>query len=110
MPQVVVDDLAAHPATFPTDGLIFQPSTGKLFAELLRAAVNRAGLPGSITYHELRYYYASPLIRHGESIKSVQERLGQSGAVTTLNPYSHLVDDVLGASVHSLCPAPQIAR
>ena len=49
-------------------------------------------------------------------MKTVQERLGHSSAVTTLNTYSHLwpdsddrtraaVDEVLGASVHSLCTA-----
>ena len=114
LPEVVIDDLAAHLAAFPTDSLIFQPITRQLFGKLFRAAVNRAGLPGSITYHDLRHYYASLLIRHGESIKTVQERLGHSSAVTTLNTYSHLwpdsddrtraaVDDVLGASVHSVC-------
>jgi len=118
LPQVVVDALAAHLAAFPTEDLIFQPITRQLFSKLLRAAVKRAGLPESITYHDLRHYYASLLIRHGESIKTVQERLGHSSAVTTLNTYSHLwpdsddrtraaVDDVLGASVHSMCTAPQ---
>ena len=55
--------------------------------------MTRAGLPDSITYHSLRHYYASLLIRHGESIKTVQERLGHSSAVTTLNTYSHLWPD-----------------
>ena len=114
LPQVVVDTLAAHLATFPTAGLIFRPITRQLFSKVFHAAVTRAGLPTSITYHDLRHYYASLLIRHGESIKTVQERLGHSSAVTTLNTYSHLwpdsddrtraaVDEVLGASVHSVC-------
>src|SRR4051794_27160779 len=121
LPQVVVDALAAHLAAFPTEDLIFQPITRQLFPKLLREAVKRAGLPESITYHDLRHYYASLLIRHGESIKTVQERLGHSSAVTTLNTYSHLwpdsddrtraaVDDVLGASVHSVCTTPKVAR
>ena len=83
--------------------------------------MKRADLPKPITYHDLRHYYASLLIRHGESVKTVQERLGHSSAVRTLNTYSHLwpdsddrtraaVDDVLGAYVHSVCTAPQVGR
>jgi hypothetical protein len=34
--------------------------------------------------------HASLLIRHGESLKEVQERLGHSIAVTTLDTCSHL--------------------
>jgi integrase len=60
-----------------------------------------------VTFHDLRHYYASLLIRHGESVKVVQKRLGHKSAVETLNTYSHLwpdsedrtreaVDEVLG--------------
>lgn len=93
LPQVVVDALAAHLAEFPTAGLIFEPITRQLFSKMWRAAVMRAGLPREITYHSLRHYYASLLIRHGESIKTVQERLGHSSAVTKLNTYSRLWPD-----------------
>jgi integrase len=51
--------------------------------------------------------HASLLIRHGESVKVVQKRLGHKSAVETLDTYSHLwpdsedrtreaVDEVLG--------------
>jgi hypothetical protein len=54
------------------------------------------------------------LIRHGESVKTVQARLGRASAAETLDTYSHLwpdsedrtreaVDAVLGAS--SCAPA-----
>jgi integrase len=62
----------------------------------------------------LRHYYASLLIRHGESVKVVQARLGHASASETLDTYSHLwpdsedrtraaIDDVLGAPVSDLC-------
>jgi site-specific recombinase XerD len=38
-------------------------------------------------------YYASLLIRHGESVKVVQHRLGHKSAVETLDTYSHLWPD-----------------
>jgi integrase len=114
LPQVVVDALAAHLAEIPSDGLIFQPITRQLFSKLWRTTVRQAGLPRELTYHSLRHYYASLLIRHGESIKTVQERLGHSSAVTTLNTYSHLwpdSDDRTRAAVDDvLRPAADLLR
>jgi integrase len=44
-------------------------------------------------FHELRHHYASLLIRHGESVKVVQARLGHASAAETLDTYSHLWPD-----------------
>ena len=52
-----------------------------------------AGLPAGTGFHALRHYYASLLIRHGESVKTVQARLGHASAVETLDTYSHLGPD-----------------
>ena len=46
--------------------------------------VDRTGL------HLPRHYYASLLIRYGESVKTVQVRLGHATAAETLDTYSHL--------------------
>ena len=70
--------------------------------------MKRAGLPTGTRFHDLRHYYASLLIRHGESVKTVQVRLGHASARETLDTYSHLwpdsedatraaIDAVLGA-------------
>lgn len=71
--------------------------------------MKRAGLPTGTGFHSLRHFYASLLIRHGESVKVVQARLGHASASErTLDTYSHLwpdsedrtrlaVDSVLGA-------------
>lgn len=115
LPQVVVDALAAHLAAFPAepDGLIFtlrgKPITRAVFGHKWRPAVETAGLPAGTGFHALRHYYASLLIRHGESVKTVQARLGHASAVETLDTYSHLwpdsedrtrdaIDSVLGKS------------
>lgn len=115
LPQVVVDALAAHLAAFPAgpDGLIFTLSGKAIgrsaFGHKWRAAVKTAGLPTGTGFHALRHYYASLLIRHGESVKTVQSRLGHASAVETLDTYSHLwpdsddrtrdaIDSVLGGS------------
>ncbi|MFF9477630.1 tyrosine-type recombinase/integrase [Streptomyces sp. NPDC014733] len=40
-----------------------------------------------------RRHYASLLIQHGESVKTVSERLGHTNAAMTLNIYTHLWPD-----------------
>lgn len=52
-----------------------------------------AEFPGGVTVHDLRHFYASLLIRHRESVKVVQRRLGHKSAVETLDTYSHLWPD-----------------
>lgn len=52
-----------------------------------------AGKLSGFDFHELRHYYASLLIRYGESVKTVQARLGHKSAEETLNTYSHLWPD-----------------
>jgi integrase len=42
-----------------------------------------ARLPG-VRFHHLRHFYASALIRAGESVKTVQAGLGHASAVETL--------------------------
>lgn len=99
LPQVVVDALAEHVATFPLgrDGLVFtldgEPITRQLFGHVWRPAARAAGIPQGKGVHLLRHYYASLLIRYGESIKTVQARLGHATAAETLDTYSHLWPD-----------------
>ncbi|ACZ31078.1 hypothetical protein Xcel_2060 [Xylanimonas cellulosilytica DSM 15894] len=57
-------------------------------------AKKRAGLTAeSFTMHDLRHFYASALIHHGASVKTVQTRLGHSSATETLETYAHLWPD-----------------
>jgi integrase len=51
-----------------------------------------AGAEG-LRLHDLRHVYASALIHAGESVKTVQRRLGHSSAAMTLDVYSHLWPD-----------------
>lgn len=115
LPKVVGDSLAAHLEHWRAEptALIFTNERGDAlrrnrFGEIWRAAVARAGLD-SLRFHDLRHFYASLLIRHGEALKVVQARLGHASASETLDTYSHLwpdneertrvaVDQVLGAT------------
>ena len=79
------------------NGLVFtNTENGALrrsaFWDTWRRALKAAELSG-FTFHDLRHYYASLLIRHGASVKAVQARLGHKHASETLDTYSHLWPD-----------------
>jgi len=100
LPQVVLDALAAHLGASPPlgDGFVFVTAAGNpirrtAFGDVWRAAVKAAVAPAGTGFHQLRHFYASLLIRHGESVKTVQARLGRASASETLDTYSHLWPD-----------------
>lgn len=92
VPRVLVEALAAHLAAFPpvTREMVCRDEAGRTwtevvelvfttergdplnrsrFGDLWRRAIAEAGLAASVTYHDLRHFYASLLIDHGESVK-----------------------------------------
>jgi integrase len=118
LPQVVVDAVAFHLASFGTGemDLIFTSEQGSgirrtWFSEnVWLPAIKARRLPAGTHFHELRHFYASLLIHAGESVKVIQSRLGHAKASETLDTYGHLwpdtedqtrqaVDGVLGATV-----------
>jgi integrase len=99
LPDVVVEALKEHLSQFPCDpdGLVFtwrgKPIPRSTFGYHWNAAARAAKLPPRSGLHTLRHYYASLLIRYGESVKTVQARLGHASAAETLDTYSHLWPD-----------------
>jgi len=98
IPRDVVEVLSAHLAEFGTGdhGLIFPAKDGgfmrrSTFSGTIWKPVQKAaGLESGSGLHTLRHYYASRLIRFGESVKTVQTRLGHASAQETLDTYGHL--------------------
>jgi len=87
-------------------GLLRGPAAGARCRRQVRTA---EGIPEWATFHDLRHFYASALLREGESVKVVQARLGHASASETLDTYSHLwpdsedetrmaIDNVLGTT------------
>ena len=68
------------------DRLVFTDDDGRgirrtaFSREIWRPAIATAGVPRGTGFHYLRHYHASLLIRHSESIKTVQRRLGHATA------------------------------
>jgi integrase len=100
LPETVVDALAAHIAEFPiaSSGLVFtnqdaRPIRRTAFGVMFRFVADPLGIPKGESFHQLRHFYASALIRSGESEKVVQERLGHASVMTTLEQYGHLWPD-----------------
>jgi integrase len=110
LPKSMADVLAEHLDRFPLDGprtcgagccdfshLVFRAiDGGAVRRQRISAGWNQAAAAAGVldeTFHATRHYYASVLIRHGESVKVVQARLGHASAVETLDTYSHLWPD-----------------
>ena len=109
--QVVIDALAAHLTTFPSEEWLFTDRLGRptmyhQWQDVWGAARQAAGI--DLDTHALRHFYASALINGGASVKVVQERLGHGSAAFTLNTYSHLWpdDDELTRTVMDAAFAP----
>ncbi len=56
--------------------------------------LERAGLPGAITFHGLRHTSATLMFGAGVPAKVVQERLGHTDVALTLNVYSHVLPNM----------------
>lgn len=101
VPVDLVEALSLHVAEHGTgpEGLLF---TSRYGGALKVSSFNRGAwlkavtegkCPEGMTMHWLRHYYASRLIRYGESVKTVQARLGHATAAETLDTYGHLWPD-----------------
>jgi len=89
LPDVVAAALSRHLEHHRREGLVFvgndgQPVKRNTFSATWRRAA------GGLRLHDLRHVYASALIQAGESVKTVQRRLGHASAAMTLDVYSHL--------------------
>lgn len=101
LPEVVVAALWAHKARMMQEGhganpLVFVTGNGTPYrrGDIRRFSwlplLKRAGLP-TIRFHDLRHTSATLLLGAGIHPKIVQERLGHSTILLTMNTYSHVL-------------------
>lgn len=81
----------------PSDmGLVFCSQRGHPIDEsnfrkrVFGPTLDRAGIK-HIRFHDLRHTFASLLINQGENLKYVQQQMGHSSIVTTVDHYGHLM-------------------
>lgn len=101
LPDLVADAVVLHLDAYPVDdedALLLRSRDGNYIwpntfnDTIWRGAARRAGQPEA-RFHDLRHFYASALIRAGESVKTVQAALGHASAVETLETYAGLWPD-----------------
>ncbi len=89
-----------HGLVFPST--IGTPTSGGNLSRAFKAALQRAGLPKSTRFHDLRHTCATLLLRQGVNPKYVQELLGHADISLTLNVYSHVLPDMGDAAAGAM--------
>lgn len=91
---VVIDELAAHLAAYPSAGALFTTGAGEPLGyrtwKQLWAGMRRSTGLTDLNTHDLRHFFASALIAGGASVKQVQTVLGHASAMITLRTYAHM--------------------
>jgi integrase len=60
-----------------------------------KAILDKAGLPTTVRFHDLRHSAATLLIAQGVHPRTVMEILGHSQIATTMNTYGHVLPDTM---------------
>ena len=81
---------------YKDDGFVFANRWGRpvhpgFITRVFKIALLRAGLPETTRLYDLRHTNATLLLRAGEPIKAVSERLGHSTVWITLQIYAHVL-------------------
>jgi integrase len=76
-------------------GLVFTTEAGvglhaDHLAGMFHRSVRRAGVP-AIRFHDLRHTHATLLLKQGQPVKVVSERLGHASPAFTMAVYQHVI-------------------
>lgn len=124
IPRILCEDLGAYLAArsreagrpLRSEEYVFTaPEGGPLRRDLLhkryiRPAVLKAGVPEGLRVHDLRHTCASLLIGLGAQPKVIQERLGHSSIMVTMDVYGHLFPSLNEALTERLDEVFRAAR
>jgi integrase len=76
--------------------------TKEFIRSVFKVALGRASLPGTIRLYDLRHTCATLLLKDGEHIKVVSERLGHSNVRITLEIYVHVLPGMQRDAAHRM--------
>ncbi len=74
---------------------------GSLLKRVLRPAAEAAGM-GHISWHQFRHIHSSLLHDLGAPVKVAQQQLGHASVETTLNIYTHVIQDTHRRAIENL--------
>jgi integrase len=78
------------------------PLSARNLQRHFKSLLERASLPKSFRFHDLRHTWATFLLRQGVNPKCVQELLGHADICLTLNVYSHVLPDMGDAAAGAM--------
>jgi integrase len=78
------------------------PLSARNLQRHFKSVLERAGLPKSFRFHDLRHTCATLLLRQDVNPKFVQELLGHADISLTLNVYSHVLPDMGDAAAGAM--------
>lgn len=101
LPAFVVELLTQHARDYPPGALdlIFTARTaeplkrGTFRARVWKPSLQRAGLPATLRFHDLRHSYATWLVSDGVPINDVAKVMGHEQTSTTLDRYTHSTNE-----------------
>lgn len=111
MPDAIVRALPAHRvrqlqerliagSRWKENGLVFTTTIGtplepRSAVSDFKRILEKAGLPQSIRFHDLRHSAASLLLAQGVQLRAIMELLGHSTIALTANTYSHVMPSMM---------------
>ena len=91
-----------------SSGYLFATSTGKpvdvsnFYKWTWRPALRRAGLPETLTPHQLRHGTASLLLNQSVPVPVVSRYLGHANPGITMKVYAHIIDGTSGMAADGI--------
>lgn len=94
-------------ANWTESGMVFTsrigtPLSPESLTEHFKALLEKAGLPKTVRFHDLRHTCATLMIKQGIHPRVVMEILGHSQISTTMNTYGHVLPEVQREAINVL--------